>query len=99
MNSIKEIQVNKNRGYWFFDNLIIVKNLDPNKVGIDENSCKNILIYNIEYVTFRDLRIATTSSVNLLFIIIKKMIALKKVMEINIGASSYWWKQKHTKKG
>ena len=49
MNGIKEIDI-KNRTYYFFNDIINVKNLDPNKIKIDENLYKNILTYYIGYV-------------------------------------------------
>ena len=35
---------------YFFDDMINIKNLDQNKIKIDEKSNKNILIYYIGYV-------------------------------------------------
>ena len=46
INSVKEID-NKNRTYNFFDDMINIKNLDPNKIKIDGKSYKNILIHYI----------------------------------------------------
>ena len=37
-----EIDV-KNRTYYFFDDMINIKNLDPNKIKANEKSYKNIL--------------------------------------------------------
>ena len=52
-NKIKGID--KNQGtYYFFDDIINIKHLDPNKIKIDEKSYKNILIYYIGYVTIKD---------------------------------------------
>ena len=53
-NKFKEIDV-KNRIYYFFDDIINIKNLDPNKIKINKKSNKNIVIYQIEYVPFKDL--------------------------------------------
>ena len=44
-NKIKEIDV-KNHTYYFFDDIINIKNLDPDKMKIDEKPYKNILIYH-----------------------------------------------------
>ena len=53
MNSVKEIDI-KNRAYYFFDDIMInIKNLNPNKVKIDEKSNKNVLY--IVYVTVKNL--------------------------------------------
>ena len=46
----------KNRAYYFFDVMINIKNLDPNKIKTDEKSWRNILIYYIGYVMFNDVR-------------------------------------------
>ena len=37
----------KNCACYFFYDMINIKNLDPNKIKIDEKSYKNILIYHI----------------------------------------------------
>ena len=37
-----------NRTYYLFDDMINIKNLNLNKIKIDEKSNKNILIYYIE---------------------------------------------------
>ena len=54
-NMFKEIGI-KNRTCFFFDDMINIKRLDPNKIKIDEKSYKNILIYCIGYVMVKDLR-------------------------------------------
>ena len=46
----------KNRIYNFFDDMINIKNLDLDKIEINKNSYKNILIYNIGYVMVKYLR-------------------------------------------
>ena len=43
-NTFKEIDI-KNRAYYFFDDMINKKNLDLNKIKIDEKSYKNVIIY------------------------------------------------------
>ena len=43
-NKFKDIDINKHT-YSFFDDMISLKNLDPNKIKIDEKSYKNILFY------------------------------------------------------
>ena len=46
--------INKiNHTYYFFDDIINIKDLDPNNIKIDEKSYKNILIYYIGYVTIK----------------------------------------------
>ena len=53
-NKFQEIEI-KNHTYYFFDDIINMKNLDPNKIKIDEKSYKNILIYYIRYTTIKTL--------------------------------------------
>ena len=50
MSSLKEIFI-KNCMYYFFDDMINIKDLDPKKIKADEKSYENILIYHTEYVT------------------------------------------------
>ena len=50
---VKDIDI-KNRTNHFFDDIIKVKNFDPNNTKIDEKLYKNILIYYIGYVTIKD---------------------------------------------
>ena len=42
-NRLKDLDI-KNRTHCFFNDMINIKNFDPNKINIDENSYKNILI-------------------------------------------------------
>ena len=53
--------------------MINIKNLETNKIKRDENSYKNIVIYYIGYMTFKDLRYVKINSVNLLYLIINKI--------------------------
>ena len=41
----------KNPIYYFLDDMINIKNLNPNNIKIDEKPHKNILIYYISCVT------------------------------------------------
>ena len=52
-NKIKDIDI-KNHRYYFFDDIINIKDFDPNNTKIDEKSQKNILIYYCGYVTIKD---------------------------------------------
>ena len=84
MISLKEIDI-KDRTYYLFDDMINIKNLDPNKIKIDELSFKNILIYHSGYVTAKNLSYAKINSGSRLYLIIHKINGtLKKVMKINI---------------
>ena len=57
----------KNHIFCFFD-IINIKNVDPNKIKIDEKSHKNILIYYIGYVTIKNWKYITINSVNPLYL-------------------------------
>ena len=52
-NKVKDIDI-KNRTYYFFNDIINIKNFDSNNIEIDEKSYKNILIYYIGYVMIKD---------------------------------------------
>ena len=67
-NKSRDIDI-KNHTYYFFDFL----NFDPNKIKIDEKSYKNILIYDIGYVTIKDSKYVQINSVNPLYFIINKV--------------------------
>ena len=51
-NKIKDVSIKNDTQ--FFNDIINVKNFDPNNIKIDEKSNKNILIYYIIYVTIKD---------------------------------------------
>ena len=53
-NKFKETDI-KNRIYYFFNIMVNITNLVPNKIKIDEKSNKNIVIYQIGYMTVKDL--------------------------------------------
>ena len=50
MNSIKVIDI-KNCTYYFFHDMIQIRNFDLNKIKTDEKSYKNILIYSLRFIT------------------------------------------------
>ena len=50
--SVKDINI-KNHTYYFFDDIINIKDFDPDNINIDVKSYKNILIYYIGYVTIK----------------------------------------------
>ena len=62
-NKVKDIDI-KNQTYYFFNDIVNIKNFDPNNVKVDEKSYKNILIYYIGYVTLKDLKYVKIHSVN-----------------------------------
>ena len=49
---VKYISIEKHT-YYFFDDVINIKNFDPNNIKIDETSYRNILIYYIGYVMIK----------------------------------------------
>ena len=50
MEEVKQIDI-KNRTYYFYNDIIDLKNFDARLLKIDKKSCKNIGIYNIVYIT------------------------------------------------
>ena len=48
-NKVKDITI-KNRTYYFFNDMINIKNFNPNNIKIDEKSYKNVLI-DISYMS------------------------------------------------
>ena len=50
-----------------------MKNLDRNKIKIDEKSYKNIFVYCTGYVTIKDSKYVKINSVNSLYLIIDKV--------------------------
>ena len=71
-HKIKDIDI-KSHTYFFFDDIINIKNFDPNKIKIDAKSNKDILIYYIGYVTIEDLKYVKSNSLNPLYLIINKV--------------------------
>ena len=51
---LKEINI-KNRTYYFFDEMINIKNVDSSLLKIDKKSYKNIDIYYTGYITIKNL--------------------------------------------
>ena len=52
MGVIKQINI-KNRTYYFYNDIIDIKNFDSILLKIDRKSYKNIGIYNIGYITIK----------------------------------------------
>ena len=52
MGNIKEINI-KNRTYYFFNDMINIKDFDSILLKIDRKSYKNIGIYNIGYIKIK----------------------------------------------
>ena len=52
MGSIKQIDI-KNRTYYFYNEMINIKNFDPILLKTDRKSYKDIGIYNIGYIAIK----------------------------------------------
>ena len=76
-NKVKDLDV-KNRTYCFFDDIINVKNFDPNNIKTDEKSRKNIFVYSIRYVTIKDSKYVKINSVNAIYLILGTMMEIFK---------------------
>ena len=53
MGLVKEINV-KNQTYYFFDDMINIKNFRSNLLKVDKKLYKDIDIYDIEYITIKN---------------------------------------------
>ena len=83
MRNIEEINI-KNRTYYFFDNMINIKDFDPSLLKIDKKPYKNIGIYYIGYIPMKDFDYLKINSVNPLYIIINDVDgSITEKMEIN----------------
>ena len=69
---VKDIDI-KNWIYYFFNDIINIKNFDAKHVKIDEKSYKNTPIYYIGYVTIKLSKYVKTNSVNPLYLIFNKV--------------------------
>ena len=62
-NKVKDIDI-KSHTYYFFNDIINIKNFDPSNFKLVEKSYKYILIYYIGYVTIKDSKYVKIYSVN-----------------------------------
>ena len=69
MGSIKEKNI-KNRRYYHFDDLIKIKDFNPDLLKMDKKSYKNIDIYYIRYIAMEDFDYVKIHKVNPLYRII-----------------------------
>ena len=65
-SNVKEIN------YYFFDDIINIKSIDPNKIKMNKNLQKSIFIYHIGYVTIKSLSYANINNVNPVNLVINK---------------------------
>ena len=69
MGEIKEINI-KNQTYYFFDDMIDIRNFHSNLLAIDKKSHKDIDIYYIGYITIRKFNVCKNiHSVNPFYLI------------------------------
>ena len=54
-NKVKDIDT-ENCTYYFFNDMIKIKNVDPNNIKKHEKPYKNVFIYYIGYVRIKDLK-------------------------------------------
>ena len=71
-DKVKDVDI-KNQASYIFDDIINIKNFDPNNIKTDERSYKNILIYYIGYATIKDLKYIKINSINPLYLIFSKV--------------------------
>ena len=71
MGNVKEIN-SKNRIYYYFDDMINIKDFNSNLLKIDKKPYKNIDIYYMAYVAMKDFDNVNINSVNPLYMIIDK---------------------------
>ena len=93
MKIFKEINI-KNLTYYFFNDMINIKNLEPNLLNINKILFKRIdaAIYNIEYMTIKSLDHVNIDGVNPLYLIFNNeelKDTLKKVVKINTNFCFY----------
>ena len=73
MGNIKQIDI-KNRTYYFFNDMINIKEFDSSQLNIDKKLYKNIGIYYIGYITIKSIRdYENINSVNPLYLIIAEV--------------------------
>ena len=85
MGEVKQINI-KNRTYYFYNDIIDLKNFEPNLLKIGKKSYKNIDFYSIGYITIKKIDdFESIYSVNPLYLSITHEVdTLKKKMEIYI---------------
>ena len=69
-NKFRDIDI-KNSTCYFFNNIIDIKNFDPNNINIHEKSYKDIFIYYTGCVTIKDSKYVKMFSVNPLYLFLR----------------------------
>ena len=73
MGNIKQINI-KSRTYYFFNDMINIKEFDSSLLKIDKKSYKNIGIYYIGYITMKSISdYENINGVNPLYLIISEV--------------------------
>ena len=81
---VKEINI-KNRRYYFFGDLINIKNFPSHLLKIDKKSCKDIGIYYIGYITVEYSDYVKIKCVDTLYLMIDKVNGyIEEKTEVNI---------------
>ena len=62
-NKVIEINI-KNHTYYFFDDIINIKEFDPNKIKLHGKSYKSTLICYVPYATIKDSKYVKINSVD-----------------------------------
>ena len=85
MGKVKQINI-KNRTYYFYNDIIDLKDFEPNLLKIDKKSYKNIDIYYIGYITIKKIDdCESIHSVNPLYLRINHAsVYIEEKMETNI---------------
>ena len=71
MGNVKEIN-SKNRIYYYFDDMINIKDFNSNLLKIDKKQYKSIDIYYMAYIAMKDFDNVNINSVNPLYTILDK---------------------------
>ena len=69
---MKEINI-KNRTYYFFDDMIHIKNFNANLLKVDKKLFKSIGVYYIGYITKKDSKYVNIHSINPLYFIVDRV--------------------------
>ena len=73
MGNIKQISIT-NRTYYFFNDMINIKDFDSSQLKIDKKSYKNVGIYYVGYITIKSISdYENINSVNPLYLIIAEV--------------------------
>ena len=56
MGRIKDINI-KNRTYYFYDDMVNIKDFDSNLMKLDKKSFKNIVVYYTGYITKKNTKL------------------------------------------